>query len=266
MKENVFARHALAGALAFALVFGFWMSRPQWTEEMRFWKAVGDGSWVLLVLTLAVGPMARLWSWSARLSPWRRETGVWFGLLALGHGFLIMGGWARWDVGKFFGYEFVPQLERTARIEPGFGLANLIGLVALFWALMLTATSSNWAMRSLGGSAWKWLHNGAYVVFYLVALHTFYFLFMHYTPSFHTTPPAADWFQYPFVALAMVVPLLQASAFMKTVMRKRGSSTEEPKKARKRGVTAPGLPPEDLYQPALKTGNRQPVPGNSRQR
>ena len=259
MKENVLARHALVGALALALVFGFWMSRPQWAEEMRFWKAVGDGSWVLLVLTLAVGPMARLWSWAAPLSPWRRETGIWFGLLALGHGFLILSGWARWDVGTFFGYEFVPQLGRTARTEPGFGLANLIGLVALFWALVLTAPSSNLAMRALGGSAWKWLHNGAYVTFYLVALHTYYFLFIHYTPSFHSTPPVADWFQYPFLALALVVPFLQACAFMRTVLRKKEGSAEMSRKAGNRGPTAPG------DQPSVKTGNRQPAAGSSRQ-
>ncbi len=73
----------------------------------------------------------------------------------------------------------------------------------------------------LGSSAWKWLQNGAYVVFYLVALHTFYFLFMHYTVSFHRpVPDDANWFRYPFLALVAAVPLLQAGAFLKTVVKK----------------------------------------------
>ena len=87
---------------------------------------------------------------------------------------------------------------------------------------MLVATSSDWALTFLGSSAWKWLQYGAYTTFYLVALHTFYFLFMHYSISFHREPPAdPNWFRYPFLALTLAIPLLQISAFVKTVGRHR---------------------------------------------
>ena len=59
------------------------------------------------------------------------------------HGVLILNGWAQWSLRRFLGYEFVPQLGREARLEPGFELANLIGIVALVLALVLAATSSD---------------------------------------------------------------------------------------------------------------------------
>lgn len=222
MNTRLMKRHMLVGSIALALWAVFWFTRLDWTEEMRFWRAVGDASLLLLIIALALGPLAKLWSATAKLLPWRREFGIWFGVLALAHTVLILNGWIRWDFWRFFGYEFIPQLGRTARIEPGFGVANLIGLVAVAWALLLTATSSDWALGKLGPSAWKWVQSGAYIIFYLVALHTFYFLFQHYTLSFHRdVPPNPNWFRYPFLALVMSVPLLQAAAFIKLVRRKR---------------------------------------------
>ena len=222
MNTRLFLRHTLVGLIGAVIGLLFWLGRPDWSPEMRFWRAVGDSSFMLLIAALAIGPLARLWPATARLLAWRREIGIWFGLLALGHTILILSGWVQWDVTRLLGYEFIPELGRTARIEPGFGLANLVGLVAMFWALVLTATSSNRAVSVLGASAWKWLQYGAYVVFYLVALHTLYFLFLHYTLSFHrSVPPNPNWFRWPFLLIVFSIPVLQISAFIKTVARKR---------------------------------------------
>ena len=232
-KNNYVVRHLLIGAISFALVYAFWLSRPQWTAEMRFWRAVGDASYMLLIFTLAIGPITRLYARAGRLTPWRRETGVWYGLMALGHTYLTIAGWARWDVMRFFGYEFIPELGRVARIEPGFGLANAVGLIAACWTLVLVATSSDRALKYLGSSAWKWLQYGAYITFYLVALHTFYFLFMHYSISFHREPPAdQNWFRFPFLALTLAIPLLQITAFARTVGRHRRQERNRPIRAR----------------------------------
>lgn len=221
LRTNLLLRHLIVGAIAATLTYLFWLSRPEWDPEMRFWRAVGDGSFMLLFFTLAIGPVVKLWPLAGRLIPWRREMGIWYGLLAVGHTILIFDGWIRWDFMRFFGYEFVPQFERYARLEPGFGLSNAIGLIAIVGTLALVATSSNWAVNLLGASAWKWLQYGAYAVFYLVALHTFYFLFIHYTASFHRPIPGdPNWFRYPFLAFALAIPILQTSAFAKTVMQK----------------------------------------------
>lgn len=220
--RKLLLRNGLAATLGVALSYGFWLSRPEWDPEMRLWRAIGDGSLILLFMALALGPMARLWPRVARWQPFRRELGVWFGVLALAHTLLVWDGWARWDVWRFLGYEFVPQLGRLARLEPGFGLANLVGLVAMLVALLLMLTSTDWAMRRLGGSAWKFLQMGSYTVFYLSALHTAYFLFMHYTASFHRNVPAdPNWFRYPFLALTAALLLLQWAAFVRTVARRQ---------------------------------------------
>lgn len=187
---------------------------------MRLWKAVGDASLLLLYATVSMGPVARLWSGAARFLSYRREAGVWFGLLALLHTFLILDGWARWNVDRFLGYEYIPELDRLVRLEPGFGLANILGLVAVVMTIPLIATSTDWAMRTLGGSAWKFLHNATYVIFWLVVVHTAYFLFLHYTAHFHRLPPPPDWARFPFLGLTLAVVVLQAVAFVATVRRR----------------------------------------------
>jgi sulfoxide reductase heme-binding subunit YedZ len=141
---------------------------------------------------------------------------------------LILNGWARWSLAGFFGYEFVPQLGRTARMEPGFGLSNLLGLLAMMWTLVLVATSTDWAVRRLGPRAWKWLHNATHTVFWLVTAHVAYFLFIHYTLSFHREPLPTDWFQLPFLGLAAVVVILQVAAFVVTSRRQRQAQSRAP--------------------------------------
>ena len=206
---------ALLGVL---LSYGFWLTRPEWDSEMRLWRAVGDAGLILLLLALVMGPLAKLWPRALRLLSYRRELGVWFGLTTSLHTLLVLDGWARWNALRFLGYEFVPELGRVARLEPGFGLSNLLGLMALLFTLVLMATSTNWAVRRLGGKAWKFLQLSSYIVFYLSALHTAYFLFMHYTMSFHRQVPAnPNWFRWPFLALTFGVVALQLSAYTKEV-------------------------------------------------
>ena len=221
-KNNTYLRHLFVGLIAVGLVLPFWYGRLDWDTEMRFWRAVGDSSFVLLFFTMIIGPLAKHWPAASRLVPWRRETGIWFGLMAFFHTFLVWKGWARWDIWRFLGNEFIPELGRLARLEPGFGLSNVIGMVAVVLTLALVATSSTKAVNYLGASAWKWLQYGSYTVYYLVVLHTFYFLFIHYTMSFHRPVPGnLNWFRYPFLILSLIVPALQLSAFVKTVRQRQ---------------------------------------------
>ncbi|GMQ77062.1 MAG: hypothetical protein BMS9Abin01_2371 [Gammaproteobacteria bacterium] len=217
---KLFYRHTVVALLAMGVYFSFWLVRPEWTPEMRLWRAIGDVSFVFLFLVLTLGPAARHWPAVTRLLSWRRELGIWFAILAFAHTLLVLDGWVRWDWMRFFGYEFLEQLGRYARVEPGFGLSNLIGIVAAVMAVPLMITSSGWAVKRLGGSSWKWLHIGAYTIFYLVVLHSLYFLFIHFTMSFHRAVPAPNWFRYPFLITSLLVLGIQMSAFVSTV-RKR---------------------------------------------
>ena len=193
---------------------------------MRLWRSLGDSGYFLLFMALIIGPLSKLWPRSNFLFPWRREIGIWFAVTAIAHGILIADGWANWDVAKFFGYEFVPQFDRIVRMEPGFGLANLLGFVAFFWIALLALTSSDKAMKWLGASSWKWIHNGANLVFYLVAIHTAYFLFMHYTESFHREVPPQSIFVIPFIVMSVAVLVLQILSFIK-VVKSRDKQIEE---------------------------------------
>lgn len=214
-------RHSIVVVLAASLLLAFWASRPEWSPEMRLWRAVGDAAVVLLLASLAIGPLARLCGPAGRLVAWRRQIGIWAAVLAGAHALLVLDGWAQWSVRRLLGYEFIPQLGREARMEPGFGLANLVGLVALAWLLILLATSSDRALRFLGPAAWRWVHHGSYVTFYLVLLHSTYFLFIHYTVSFHRAPAPENWFRWPLLLTGLLVLGLQCAAFWRTVRRRR---------------------------------------------
>ncbi len=107
------------------------------------------------------------------------------------------------------------------------------------------ATTADCATRKLGGSSWKFLHRGAYTIFYLVALHTAYFLYIHYTVSFHRAPPPnADWFQIPFAVPTMAVLILQIGAFFKTMRRRRREANGRAMNASSRALS-PALDTEE---------------------
>jgi len=220
IQNNIVGRHLLVGSIAIFATFVFWLAHYEWHDDMRLWRAFGDAGYLLLFITLIIGPLSKLSSKFTFLVTWRREIGIWFAVLAVTHGLLIANGWANWDALKFFGYEFVPQLGRIARLEPGFGLANTLGFVAFLWIAVLAFTSSNRAMRWLGASPWKWIHTGSHIVFYLVAIHTSYFLFIHYTESFHKSVPPQSTFVIPFVLMSATVLVLQIASYIKTVKSK----------------------------------------------
>lgn len=152
---------------------------------------------------------------------YRRELGIWFGIFAIAHTIIILDGWVLWDFYQFMGYQYIPAIDQTVRMESGFGMANILGLMAVLIALPLMATSTDWATRALGASAWKFIHYGSYTIFYAVALHTAYFLYIHYTMSFHRTVPDPNWFQIPFAVLTAALVAAQVGGFFKTVASHR---------------------------------------------
>lgn len=227
-KTALFWRHVLMALISASLVYLVWQANSTWSPDMRLWKAFGGGSFVLLWFTVFIGPAGRLWKPLARLITWRRESGIWFVLVGLVHGYLVLDGWVRWSVWEFLGYQLMPELGVYLRAEPGFGLANLIGLTALLLALALAATSSDKAVSFLGIGSWKWLHMFAYAIFYLSVLHVIYYAFMHYDPSpqrvmagMPTNYPVNP-LRFYYLAALLSVSLAQSLAFIKTVIRQRG--------------------------------------------
>lgn len=213
--------------LSALLVYLVWKVNSTWGPDMRLWKAFGGATFALLWFTVFIGPAARLWRPLTKIITWRRETGIWFTVLGLTHAYLILDGWVRWGAWELLGYRYIPELEMYLRSEPGFGLANLMGLVALTFALALAATSFDKAVSFLGVSSWKWLHMFAYVIFYLAALHVVYYAFIHFTPSpervllGQPTNYPVNPLRFYYLAAILSVFFAQMGAFIKTVYQQR---------------------------------------------
>lgn len=221
-------RHVTVAVLAGGLGLAFWASRLEWDPEMRLWRAVGDSGFALLAFALAAGPITTLWPRARVLLLWRRPLGIWFALTSLLHAYLVWDGWARWSLARLFGYQDLPLEDGTTTVltDPGFGLANLVGLVALFWALIIAAVSSDRALAALGPRSWKYVQQFSYVVFYLVGLHAAYFLFLHYELSlvnlvFQKGLAPPNWFGAWFAFVFVAVLVLQLAAFVRIVANRR---------------------------------------------
>lgn len=226
-KREIVLRHVVVAAIAVIVVYAGWQIHGEWDPEMRLWKSFGVGSAFLIWFVALIGPAARLWPPLTRVITWRREFGIWFALVAAVHFYLVWDGWARWDVRELLGFQYVEELDMYLRFEPGFGLANLMGLTALLLALVLAATSFDRAVSFLGLSSWKWLHSFTYVIFYIVALHSLYYAFIHYTPSPHRilmglpTAYPENLLRFAYLTMLLSVFAAQVAGFVKTVAERR---------------------------------------------
>jgi DMSO/TMAO reductase YedYZ heme-binding membrane subunit len=229
--KTVFLRHLLVGSLSVLMIYLFYLSYgawgvepalwPAWDQDHPLWRAFAHAAFVLLFLSLAVGPAARLWGPMARLISWRREFGIWFVVMSIGHGYVIWDRWARWDVATLFGFQYVPEVGSYILARPEVGIMNLMGLVVLPMIILLALTSSDWATELLGPS-WKWLHSSlVHVIFYVLMLRGilyFFFFFQFSPPNWRFYPPI--WFLYVFLGMGVVLVVLQAAAFAKTALRR----------------------------------------------
>ena len=179
----ILAKHGLVAIVTLILLVIVWQVNETWSPDMRLWKAFGGASFFLLWFALVLGPLAVLFTFATKLLPLRREIGIWFFLLSAVHGYLILDGWVRWSLWEFFGYQYFAEVDMYLRVESGFGVANLAGTIALFFAFLLAATSFQRVIDRIGIRSWKWLHMFVYVIFFLSAVHVVYYAFMHFDPS-----------------------------------------------------------------------------------
>jgi len=212
-------RHLVVIALGVVGTALFLYSRAEWSPMHRWNRAVGDVSLVLVAFAMALGPMSRIWRSSVRLLPYRRELGIYGVLLALIHATIILIGWVELDLMRLFGFEFHPGLQQYVMVLQGFAIANLVGVLALLYGLILAATSNDRSISWLGISVWKFVQQGTYVLWWLSVVHTGYFLFLHFL-DYHRATPEPNWIQWPFIGLVGVVLALQIAASSAT-WRKR---------------------------------------------
>ena len=120
-------------------------------------RALGDWTLRSLCVVLAVTPL-RTWLGWPELLRCRRM----LGLLCFGYACLHLLGYAWFDLG-FEGAEMVRDIVKRPFI--------LVGFTAFVILVALAATSSNRAVRWLGGKRWQWLHKSVYAVAVLAILH-----------------------------------------------------------------------------------------------
>lgn len=219
LVRKVMVRHALAAMFATGLVIGFASVHAEWSPMHRWNRAFGDASLVLIALSMGLGPLTRFLRVAVPLLPFRREMGIYGCLLVLVHASIILVGWVQWDLMRLFGFEWHPDLLAYVMFQHGFGLANAIGIAALVLAALLAATSSDFAMRRLGVSGWKFLQMGVLPMWWLTVAHVAYFLFMHFL-SFHRATPEPNPLQGWFIGLVVIVLGLRTGAYLRTVRTK----------------------------------------------
>jgi sulfoxide reductase heme-binding subunit YedZ len=202
--KNTLWQHLIVGisSVGLALIFKFLLNNSWSVSFARV-------SFILLFLVLAIGPIMRmkksvkdLESFFTPLS-WRGELGIWFFITGLTHFIFVL--------------LRRPFSELIKIGGGGYGLTNLLGLVALVWALLLAVTSFGTVIKFLGVELWKKLHTLTYVVFYLIAAHFIYFQFFS---TYGEVGP--DWFGYLAVTMTAIIIILQLIAFTCMIKKHRG--------------------------------------------
>ncbi len=237
-RQTLLLRHLGMAGVSALLVYLFYLSYgawgvepalwPDWGQDHPFWRAWAHAAFVLLFLTLILSPASTLWRPVKRLLPWRRELGIWFAVLSLGHAYAIWDRWARWDVATLFGFQYVDDLDRYVMLRPEVGIMNMMGLVMLPMIVLLAVTSFDRAVSFLGTSSWKWIHRTlVHVIFYLAMLRGMLYFFYF----FQTTPPEwrvypSIWFLYVFLGMGVVAVSLQGAAFARTVLQRKRQRQE----------------------------------------
>lgn len=128
-----------------------------------FHRQLGKLAWLLLLVILFLSPVSKIAQSKAlaSLMTFRREMGIFMGVLAIEHVLLYF---IKFQIR--FGSIFSPEFW----IENGTISYRAFGLAALILILPLLATSNNFSMRVLK-TGWKKLHRIVYVALIAVAIH-----------------------------------------------------------------------------------------------
>jgi len=207
-------RHLVLLVLSIVGTYGFLEMRAQWSEMHRWNRAVADVSLLMIATTMLLGPLARLFPSLRSLLPWRREFGIYGVILFIIHAVIILVGWVQWDLMRLVGFEWHPQ-GFYVMFQKGFGIGNIIGVVAVVYGIGLALTSSDWSQRWMGGPTWKFFQQSSYILWILVVLHTAYFLYIHFL-DFDRPTPEPNEMQWPFAIIVGLVSFMQTAAFIKT--------------------------------------------------
>jgi methionine sulfoxide reductase heme-binding subunit len=194
----------------FVALISFFLIAVLYYSGIEIGRAVAGTAFILLFLTLIIGPIIKLWHPFLEVLPWdlpwswRGELGIWFAIVSTVHVLLVFNA-NQWDIVGYI---------------TGMRLSTLAGFIALFLTFILAITSFYKVIKFLGLSSWKWIQSFAYVIFYLTGLHVINHAFLR--PG-----RPADWLHWSYLIMMIIVILLQSIAFIKTVANYRKKLEKE---------------------------------------
>ncbi len=205
-------QHATVGITSLVVCFMLVQTRNDLATLHSWNRSFADVSLIMFAIVLIMGPLSHFYKPLRKQVVWRRPIGIWSAIHAGLHTIIILDGWVEWNLYRLF-FIFTPP-DQPWILHPGFALANTIGILALGYYLVLTATSNDWSIKLLGKKSWKYLQQKTTVLYTLVILHTLYFLFFH-------EPGNANWFKGPFVIILVIIFVIRIFAFLKIAKEKK---------------------------------------------
>ena len=91
---------------------------------------------------MSLVPFSWLWRKATQYLPYQYEFGMLAALLAFGHAIIILIGLIDLELMRIIGFEFHLALQKYVMSKHGFGLANLVGVIALSYGAILALTSN----------------------------------------------------------------------------------------------------------------------------
>jgi methionine sulfoxide reductase heme-binding subunit len=138
------------------------------SDEVLLIRALGTGAFLLLNLTLCIGPLARIDQRFLPLLYNRRHLGVTTFGLAAAHAALA--------VGYYHGFSDTPPLISLLTSNTRYGSLSgfpfeIPGLMALLILLLMCTTSHDFWLRHLTPRTWKRMHRLVYLAWGLLVMH-----------------------------------------------------------------------------------------------
>jgi methionine sulfoxide reductase heme-binding subunit len=169
-NKRVYDLVVVAGVAAYLAVFltvGMlvWSGEEAISFPVLLMRALGTCAFLMLHVVLCLGPLARLDRRFLPLVYNRRHLGVATFLVALGHAVVA--------VGYYHGFGALNPLRSLLTI-PGPLPFEWLGLAAIAVLFVMAATSHDFWQKTLGPSAWKWLHMLVYPAYALLVLHVLF--------------------------------------------------------------------------------------------
>lgn len=171
LRRRLFQHHLPLLALSAVSVACVWLVRPYKDGVMRASFATAYPALILLVATLAIGPLNVLLRGRNPVSvDLRRDIGIWAAILAVAHTAIGQNVHLRGRPWLYYVYQ--PSEHRSFPIRHDvFGMSNYSGAFCTLVLLLLLATSNDWSLRRLGTVQWKKLQRWNYAAFALLAIH-----------------------------------------------------------------------------------------------